>query len=240
MSFPKKRLQWSGTRATACQTADEPPESECCGADELTTLLPECFCHPTEALHVRIILDLTKNVNSANLRHTWIAVIACSRLRKAVNSGRYYLVILDFVGETCTHSMHPSNIRPISAAYGATILPAVFPYSRPAALAKLDGRTKEGRLVRDTRAAMTAHIGGAPSATQRALIERAVQLTLRIATMDRKFAQTGEQTELDSRTYLAWSASLSRVLRDLGMKSVAERPRTLADIHADRARKSAA
>ena len=109
------------------------------------------------------------------------------------------------------------------------------PYSRPAALAKLDGRTREGRLVRDTRSALIAHIGGQPSATQRALVERAVQLTLRIASMDRKFAETGVQTEHDSRTYLAWSASLSRALRDLGMKGVAEKPRTLAEIRADRA-----
>lgn len=99
----------------------------------------------------------------------------------------------------------------------------------------MDGRTKEGRLVRDTRAALVAHIGGSPSATQRALIERAVQLALRISAMDRKYADTGVQTEHDSRTYLAWSASLSRALRDLGMKAVAGRPKSLAEHIASRA-----
>jgi len=75
----------------------------------------------------------------------------------------------------------------------------------------------------ETRAALVAHVGGNPSATQKAIIERAVQLTLRVATMDRKFAETGEQTEHDSRTYLAWNGSLSRVLRDLGMKAAVNR-----------------
>src|SRR4029077_8360806 len=41
------------------------------------------------------------------------------------------------------------------------------------------------------------------------MIERACQLTLRIVAMDRKFAETGAQTDHDSRTYLPWSNSLS-------------------------------
>ena len=107
---------------------------------------------------------------------------------------------------------------------------AFSPYSRPATLAKLDGRTQEGRLIRDTRSALVAHVGGQPSTTQAMLIERAVQLTLRIAAMDRKFAESGQQTEHDSRTYLAWSACLSRALRDLGLKGPAQRAPSLAEI----------
>jgi hypothetical protein len=76
-------------------------------------------------------------------------------------------------------------------------------------MAKLDQRTKEARLMRETRAALVAHVGGKPSAVQSAMIERACQLTLRIVAMDRKFAETGAQTDHDSRTYLAWSNSLS-------------------------------
>ena len=63
--------------------------------------------------------------------------------------------------------------------------------------------------MRETRAALVAHVGGKPSAVQAAMIERACQLTLRIVAMDRKFAETGAQTDHDSRTYLAWSNSLS-------------------------------
>ena len=106
-------------------------------------------------------------------------------------------------------------------------MPQIGHYSRPSALSKLDGRTKEAKLVRETREALINHLGGAPSVTQSAMIERAVQLTLRVAAMDRKFAKSGEMTEHDSRTYLAWSASLARVMRDLGLKATpAQSPRT--------------
>ncbi len=83
--------------------------------------------------------------------------------------------------------------------------------------------------MREVRSELTAHVGGAPSATQRVLIERAVQLTLRLAIMDTKFGETGVQTEHDSRTYLAWSGSLSRAMRDLGLKGAASRPKSLAE-----------
>ena len=83
--------------------------------------------------------------------------------------------------------------------------------------------------MRETRAALVAHVGGTPSATQNALIERAVQLTLRVAAMDRKFTETGTMTEHDTRTYLAWSNSLARALRDLGMKGAASKPPSLAE-----------
>ena len=56
----------------------------------------------------------------------------------------------------------------------------VGPYSKPATLAKLDGRTREARLMRDTRAALTRHVGGSPSATQRMLVERAATLSLHV------------------------------------------------------------
>ncbi len=119
-------------------------------------------------------------------------------------------------------------------------MPKIGPYTRPAALLKIDGRTKEARLVRETRAELTAHVGGKPTATQRALIERCVQLTLRVAAMDRKFMATGTQTEHDSRTYLAWSNSLARALRDLGMRSIkAPQAATLHDYITDRARAAA-
>jgi hypothetical protein len=107
-------------------------------------------------------------------------------------------------------------------------------YSRPKAMAKLDGRTVEARLMRETRANLEKHVGGTPSAVQQALIEQAVQLRLRLAVMDSKFAQTGSQTEHDSRTYLAWANSYSRLLRLLGMKGPAPKVPTLAEIRGDR------
>ena len=87
-----------------------------------------------------------------------------------------------------------------------------------------------------TRAELTAHVGGKPSVVQSCLIEQLVQLRLRLATMDRRFARTGEMTAHDSRTYLAWANSFSRVLTRLGVQGPADRPPSLADYVASRAR----
>lgn len=112
---------------------------------------------------------------------------------------------------------------------------AIGPYSRPHNLQKLDGRTREGRLMRDVRAELTAHVGGKPSATQKALIERAVWLSLHIAQLDAKAAAGRAMTEHDSRTYLAWSNSLTRTLREIGLKGAIEAPKSLEQIAAERA-----
>src|ERR1700692_4169958 len=53
------------------------------------------------------------------------------------------------------------------------------PYFARTTLAKLDQRTKEARLVRETRAAFVAHVGGKPSAVQSELIGQAVQIRWR-------------------------------------------------------------
>jgi hypothetical protein len=103
-------------------------------------------------------------------------------------------------------------------------MPALSPYSKQHTLSKLDGRTRESRLMRSLREELVAHVGGEPSAPQIALIERAVQLSLRVAIMDRKFADAGEMTEHDTKTYLAWSGHLARVLRDLGPPASARPP----------------
>lgn len=94
---------------------------------------------------------------------------------------------------------------------------AVTPYAVPATLARLDGRTREGRLLRRVRSDLTAHVGGKPSAPQRMLIERAATLALHVGTLDRKVLESGVMTEHDSRVYLAWSNSLTRTLRELGV-----------------------
>ncbi len=119
-----------------------------------------------------------------------------------------------------------------SVRRNAALTRSIGPYSRPAALAKWDGRTKEARILRETREALTEHVGGAPSAVQRRLIERAAVLTLRVAQLDAKAADAGAMTEHDTRTYLAWSNTLTRTLRELGLKGAAERPPSLAEIMA--------
>lgn len=106
----------------------------------------------------------------------------------------------------------------------------IGPHSRPDALCKLDGRTKEARLLKSITRELVTHVGGRPTAVQSALINQLSQLRLRLALMDAAFAGSGEQTEHDSRTYLAWANTFSRGLHRLGVKAAqAEKPRTLAD-----------
>jgi hypothetical protein len=83
-------------------------------------------------------------------------------------------------------------------------------------LAKVDQRTKEARVLRETRAALVAHVGE-PSATQAALIERAAWLTLRLAQLDAKMAEGSAFSDHDNRAYMAWSNGLTRTLARLGM-----------------------
>ena len=95
----------------------------------------------------------------------------------------------------------------------------IGPYSRPHMLAKIDGRTKESRLMAAARAELTRHVGGSPNSIQRTLIERAARLQLYIEVMDRETLETGTMSERASRQYLAWSNSLRLTLRDLGVKA---------------------
>jgi hypothetical protein len=102
-------------------------------------------------------------------------------------------------------------------------------YSRAHRLAKVDGRTKVAKLICDTRSALFEHVCGAPSATQRALIERVVWLTVKCSQIDAKIV-AGADTEYDGKSYLAWSNALRRALRDLGMAPRAARPPSLAEL----------
>lgn len=110
---------------------------------------------------------------------------------------------------------------------------ALGPYSRADALAKLDGRTREARLLGKVRKDLTAHVGGKPTVTQQALIERAAMLTLHLSLLDAKALQSGgEVTDHDSRQYLAWSNALTRLMKSLGTDKPTPPPpaRTLADL----------
>ena len=100
----------------------------------------------------------------------------------------------------------------------------IGPYSRPHNLSNMDGRSREARLLRRVRSELTAHVGGKPSATQRMLIERAATLALHVETLDRKVLEGGVMSEHDSRTYLAWSNSLTRTLRELGLGKPQDAP----------------
>ena len=107
-------------------------------------------------------------------------------------------------------------------------------YSSPARLLKLDQRKREARLMRETKAALLAHVGGSPSATQAVLIDRAVMLTLQLALMDAKQA-AGTMTQHDGRQYLAWCNTLTRLMRQMGLDAAPAKVPTLADYLASKA-----
>jgi hypothetical protein len=108
----------------------------------------------------------------------------------------------------------------------------VGPYSRQGALAMLDGRSKEAMFMRRVRAELTAHVGGKPSAVERQLIERAVRLSLALELMDERLTHGAAFGAHDHNSYLAWSNSLGRTLRLLGLKPTPKPAPTLQEIAA--------
>jgi hypothetical protein len=88
--------------------------------------------------------------------------------------------------------------------------------------------------MRDVRAELTKHCGGSPSATQRLIINQAAMLTLRLHLMDQQSLQDEAMSERNGRQYLAWSAALSRFLRQLGLKGAPDKPPALQDYLAAR------
>ncbi|MFL5289675.1 MAG: hypothetical protein ACJ8AW_54130 [Rhodopila sp.] len=87
------------------------------------------------------------------------------------------------------------------------------------------------KLVRDTHHELMLQCGDKPTAVQRAMIDQIIQLKLRLAAMDKRFAETGARTDHDSHAYLAWSNSLIRLLRDLGTAKVRGRtPPSVAEL----------
>ena len=99
----------------------------------------------------------------------------------------------------------------------------------------MDGRTREARIMRGVRAELVAHVGGKPSATQTALINRAAWLQLHMALLDERTTTGKPMTEHDSRTYLAWTNTFTRLMRQLGLKGAAQRQPTLQEHIANRA-----
>lgn len=97
----------------------------------------------------------------------------------------------------------------------------------------LSAKSWEYRLLQKTRDELSRHLGGNPSATQRVLIERAAWLTVYIAKQDAQTQAGGAfMSEHASRQYLAWSNSLVRTMKALGLRGVERRPPSLAEIAA--------
>jgi len=80
--------------------------------------------------------------------------------------------------------------------------------------------------MRKVQAELSEHVGGNPSAAERVLIGRAARLTLQIAAFD---AKPGALSEHDGRQYLAWTNTLTKLIRHLGLKGAAQRAPSLRD-----------
>jgi hypothetical protein len=121
-------------------------------------------------------------------------------------------------------------------------MPKLGAYSKEIVLARPDMRSREGRLLKQMREALVAHLGGEArlTAPQRAILERCVMLQLRVAALDQKIVD-GTFSEYDSKVYLAFSNSLTRSLTALGLEPAPRQAtgRTLADLRRE-AREAAA
>jgi len=110
----------------------------------------------------------------------------------------------------------------------------IGPHSRRHRLGNIDRRTFEAKLFDEFRAELVAHVGGSPNVVQGAIIERACWLRLRCAMLDAKLAE-GSFTDHDSRTYLAWANTLSRLLARLGLEPQAAKPPSIYDLFPEQA-----
>jgi hypothetical protein len=80
----------------------------------------------------------------------------------------------------------------------------------------LDGRTKEARILKATRAEMLRLLGHKPNGAELAAIERIAWLQLRIQIMDARMLD-GKASHFDTQVYNANCNSLTKALNNLGV-----------------------
>ena len=105
------------------------------------------------------------------------------------------------------------------------------PFSRTLKLPALDNRTREARYLAAARQHLIEHVGGNPSTTQLVLIDRCAWLMLHCFLLDQRIV-SGQQSwsENDRKCYLAFSNSLVRTLREIGLEGSAPRQPSLAEV----------
>jgi hypothetical protein len=103
-------------------------------------------------------------------------------------------------------------------------------YAESTSFAGIHGNSGPMRAVKRLRADLLAHMGNKPSSVQLAMVDQAAEIKLRLAVMDETFRRTGRRSAHATGDYLAWSNSFTRLLRQLGLKSPADRGPTLAEI----------
>jgi hypothetical protein len=88
----------------------------------------------------------------------------------------------------------------------------------------IDGRSTEGRYLRDLEAQLITHCGGSPSVTQKLLIERLIRTTVQLNALDEKLAAAANWTDHDSRTHGGLINRQRLLLRELGLTPAAANP----------------
>ena len=99
-------------------------------------------------------------------------------------------------------------------------MPKYGPYAREIVLAKVDGRSREGRLLTQVRRALIEQLGGETklSPAQRLLVDRAAHMQLRCAKLDARLID-GTYTPYDNSTHAAFSNALRRTLLALHLET---------------------
>ena len=96
--------------------------------------------------------------------------------------------------------------------------PGNGPHSRLLERGCIDGRSRNGRFLAAARHELSGHLGSELSPIQRMLVERCAWLMLHVALFDERVAETGRPlSDRDRRSYLAFSNSLVRTSRQLGL-----------------------
>lgn len=94
----------------------------------------------------------------------------------------------------------------------------VGPFARDRSLTTLDKRTKAGRVLRQTIADLTGHVGGDPSAAEALLIQSAGVKATRLYLLSEKLLNGGEIGADSDHHALAWLNSLRLDLQALGLE----------------------
>jgi hypothetical protein len=98
------------------------------------------------------------------------------------------------------------------------------PHSRLLKRGCVDGRTREGKFLSAVRAELAQQVGGDPTPSERAIIERVSWLRLHLTLLDEKVGAGGILTDHDVRHYLAYNNSVVRAMARLGHKAAPAAP----------------
>jgi hypothetical protein len=132
-----------------------------------------------------------------------------------------------------------SDNRGMTASRPIPKMRRLGPYSKNltrGAVGDVDGRSREGRFLRDAETQLLEQIGGDPSFSQQLLIRRIVKMMLLAEKLDEKLTGGGEWTPHDARTFGGLNGALRVALKDLGLKTATKaKTPSLADYAAERA-----